>query len=802
MKQPITRLRWTAFSLGFSSMLVIFSAAPAGAPTVTITSAPYNASTGSADNSAAIQAAINAVGSGGTVVVPAGNFLSNSITLKSNMTLQLSAGATLQRRPWGPSPKHRFRLRVPSLVNVIIDGSGVMDGQGQAWWTAFNNGGTDNRPPAMIELTGCTGVTVSGITVQNSPKFHIQFLGNGVNVTASGLTITAPWPSPNTDGIDLRGTNVNILNCYISDGDDVVQIGGSNACSGVTVSGCSFGTGHGLSIGSITSGNVTNVLVNNCVFNGTQYGLRLKSNNTEGGITSNVTYSNITMSNIMDNPILMYSYYPDVPTSPTTDTGSAANSTTPYWENIKFENVVASEAATGKSNVGILWGLPQAPVSDVSFDACTLTGAKIMEVFNTQGVTFNCNCLINGLAPSNSAAVTTYNASMAGSDNVDFAACGPTPTFTTSAATATRTAFPTVDKHETSEQPPLDSTRTPTDFVAHFDGFFHPDGHFNRHGDPDFNFVPDSGPFDDAHGYAYRDFDGDADLNPHTAFNPNGDSVDDENIHRDRLGNTVGFFDADFSLYDDRVSHEDQRLDAHCFHHGDTHCHVFFDPDSRHNRLGHCLGVGHCLGIAYGYTFGDFDGDGSVHCDEDSNRYGHRFFDADGLAQLLTSTLHRRSDFVAYGNLIAFFTPSKTPTALPPTLTFSPTQTATPSSTATALWTASPTGTATEMATATFSSSAPPISKPIPFPNPVRGGTVQIHFVLAIVSSDVKIRIFTTAFRKVLTVDLGPLPAGVNEPSITLLMNGNRPLATGSLLPGSFRLPVQGTAIGKLLVQR
>jgi len=431
----------------------------ASAQTITITSAPYNASTGSADNAAAIQAAINAVGSGGTVVVPAGNFLSGPVTLKSNMTFQLSAGATLQMTAMGTFPVSTDFIYGSKLTNVTINGTGVMDGQGLAWWNYFNGGGTDNRPPAMIELTGCTGVTVSGITVQNSPKFHIQFLGNGINVMASGLTITAPWPSPNTDGIDLRGTNVNIQNCYISDGDDVIQIGGSNACSGVTVQGCTFGTGHGLSIGSITSGGVSNVLVNNCVFNGTQYGLRLKSNNTEGGITSNVTYSNITMTGILVNPILMYSYYPNVPSSPATDTGSAANSTTPYWNNITFENVTASEATTSTANSGIVWGLPQAPVSNVLFDACTITGskAKVFDVFNTQGVTFNCNCLINGLAPSNTAAVTTYNTAMAGADDVAF----PTCVTGANTATPTKTATKTVTNTPTNT-PTNTATRTPT----------------------------------------------------------------------------------------------------------------------------------------------------------------------------------------------------------------------------------------------------------------------------------------------------------------------------------------------------
>ena len=437
---------------------------PASAQVINITSAPYNASTSSSDNAAAIQGAINAAASGGTVLVPAGNFLSGPLTLKSNMILELSAGATLQMTPMGTFPTNTDFLYASGLTNLTIDGTGVMDGQGAAWWSYFNSTGTNNRPPAMIYMTNCSNVTITGITVQNSPEFHIQFFGNGKNFYASGLTITAPWPSPNTDGFDLRGSDILIDNCYISDGDDVIQIGGSGPTASVTVENCYFGTGHGLSMGSYTSGGVSNVLVQNCTFNGTEYGIRMKSNSSRGGVVSHLTYSNITMTNIMKSPIHVYSYYPTMPSSPTTDTGSAATSTTPYWENITFQNITASAATTSTDNVGNLWGLPQAPVSNVLFDACTLTGGNIFELYNTKNVTFDCNCEINGKPPAD--AVSIYNATMAGSPNVVFMTCTPgtTPTETASwTATATPTITPSATWTQTATPTPTrTATETPT----------------------------------------------------------------------------------------------------------------------------------------------------------------------------------------------------------------------------------------------------------------------------------------------------------------------------------------------------
>ncbi|HET9869559.1 MAG TPA: glycosyl hydrolase family 28 protein [bacterium] len=756
MPQSAVLARLPGWVLG---VLALSAASGLFAQTLTITSAPYNASTGSADNAAAIQAAVNAVGSGGTVVVPAGTFLSGPVTLKSNMTFQLSAGATLRMTAMGTFPVNTDFVYGSKLSNVAIDGSGVMDGQGQAWWDYFNGGGTDNRPPAMIELSGCTGVTVSGISVINSPKFHIQFLGNGVNILASGLTITAPWPSPNTDGIDLRGTNVNIVNCYISDGDDVVQIGGSNACSGVTVSGCTFGTGHGLSIGSITSGGVSHVMVQDCVFNGTQYGLRLKSNNTEGGVVSDVTYSNLTLSNILVNPILMYSYYPKVPSSPATDTGSTANSTTPYWRNIKFQNVTASQAATGTANVGILWGLPQAPVSDVSFDACTLTGAKIMQVFNTQGVTFNCNCLINGKAPSNSAAVTTYNVSMAGPEDVVFAACGPTPTWTRTAtpqpptATPTRTPSPTATRTKTptptstfSRTPTLTATRTstppPPTATPTSTAPFTPTSTPSRTPTPTASPTPT----------ATR-------TSTPQAFTPTPTSSPTATSSRTAT------------------------------------------PSLTPTLVLTATSTASATATA-------------------------------SPTQTSTATASSTKTLSPTPTPTPSGTPTGTPTATPvfthtptPTLTKTPTLSATPTATATASPTATSTPTATPSPTASWTPTStftlpiptgtptpsvtqtplpaggqPPISRPIPYPNPAPGGVIHVRFTLAAGPDDVRLRLFTTAFRKVKTQDLGPMSAGTQDIVLALTDDRGIPLANGL-----YYLEVsdpQGTALGKLLVLR
>ncbi|HEY5038008.1 MAG TPA: glycosyl hydrolase family 28 protein, partial [bacterium] len=450
--KSLSNFKFLAFGLWV--LVCVSFPSSTSAQTITITSAPYNASTGSADNAAAIQAAINAVGSGGTVVVPSGTFLSGPITLKSNMTFQLASGSILRMTAMGTFAQNTAFVYGTGLSNITINGSGTMDGQGAAWWTAFNAGGTDNRPPAMILLNNCKGVTTTGITVKDSPKFHVQFLGNGSNIYAAGLSITAAWPSPNTDGIDLRGTNVLIENCYISDGDDVIQVGGSsNLCSGITIRGCAFGTGHGLSIGGYTQGGVNNLLVDNCTFNGTQYGIRWKTGRDRGGVINNLTYSNITMTNILLYPFFLTSWYPN-PSSlpPTSDTTAAITSTTPYWSNITLRNITASTASSGAKSPGIMWAVPEAPVSNVLLDGVTVTGPSGVnfEFHHARGVTINCNCRVNGAQPPTN--VGSFDAT------ISYPPCGPTPT----PGAATNTPTFTSTKTNTPMPPTSTSTFTST----------------------------------------------------------------------------------------------------------------------------------------------------------------------------------------------------------------------------------------------------------------------------------------------------------------------------------------------------
>ena len=273
-------------------------------------------------NTIAISNAIVAAGNagGGTVEIPAaaGAYLCGPLLYRSGVNLQIDSGATLKMLPYGTWPGGTSPpdfIVGSSLHDIEISGSGTIDGSGTTgWWT--HSLSTSQRP-YMISLSSSVRVWIRDVNLINAPKMHISLKNKGGNITIEGITINTP-ASPNTDGIDLVGTNCLVKNCSISDGDDNIALGTSSAnapTSDTTVTDCTFGIGHGVSIGSNTAGGVSNLTVINCTFNNTQYGIRMKSDNATsgssgaGGTSQNLFYYNLGMTNLTYGPIIIYSYY-------------------------------------------------------------------------------------------------------------------------------------------------------------------------------------------------------------------------------------------------------------------------------------------------------------------------------------------------------------------------------------------------------------------------------------------------------------------------------------------------------------
>jgi len=370
----------------------------------------FGASASDSDNAVYIQKTIDSCSKagGGNVIIPGQTFLSGPINLKSNINLYLVNGAILKAIRYGVYPKSGDTVSVPhfiystGLTNVKITGSGVIEGQGNAWWAAYKANNSLARP-ALIYFIKSKSIEVSGITIQNAPNVHIVFNKSCDSANVIGVTINSPSSSPNTDGIDTWSPHINVTNCKISCGDDNIAI--DNGSTNINVKGCTFGTGHGCSIGSFTA-NVAYVTVDSCTFSSTTNGLHIKSARGRGGMVQYISYSNSTLTNVT-NPIMLESYYPKTPTTPAADSALPINSSTPNYQHINFKNITV----TGSPNAGIFWGLPEQSINDVVFDNVNITATAGMKAYFLSNAVFKNGSTIKVTKGS---AISTYNATITG----------------------------------------------------------------------------------------------------------------------------------------------------------------------------------------------------------------------------------------------------------------------------------------------------------------------------------------------------------------------------------------------------
>jgi polygalacturonase len=346
-------------------------------------------------NTTAIQNAINSAATtngGCTVVIPAGTYLSGPLTLKSKVNLLVATNAALKMLPYAKWSGTTTFINGSSISDVEISGSGTIDGQGWDWWAAYTNNSTISRPN-FINFSGSSRILIQDVTLTNPPTFHLMLKGGNKDITIQSITINT-LASPNTDGMDLGSSNILVQNCYISCGDDNIEIGGSSdKVADLVVTNCDFGIGHGVSIGSYCQGGISNVTVVDCTFTNTDYVIRMKSDYDRGGIVQNLFYGNITNSNIKYAPIVIYSYY-YLGGNPTTykvtpELAAATNAitpttTTPTWRNILISNLVGTAAQPG-----MIWGRTERPATNIVLCKLDITATgsyQNFEIYNAKQI--------------------------------------------------------------------------------------------------------------------------------------------------------------------------------------------------------------------------------------------------------------------------------------------------------------------------------------------------------------------------------------------------------------------------------
>uniref|UniRef100_UPI003FEE5D8C glycoside hydrolase family 28 protein n=1 Tax=Prevotella sp. TaxID=59823 RepID=UPI003FEE5D8C len=383
----------------------------------------YGASTSAADNTKAIQKALDAVPStGGMVVIPAGTWMFGStdqmtsktevLSIKAKTILHLSAGATLKLVEYGKAPNKKIvfiggKNKGKNVTDVVIEGEGetsVIDGQGARWWLARENGETFN-PGAMIRFEQGKRFLLRNFKIQNTPGVNITISNSGKasHATIHDVTISEPSSeagkgkaSHNTDGISIWGPYVNIYNCNISNGDDNVVC--DNDAQYIHVWNCDFGTGHGASIGSFTE-NIKHVWFDNINMNGTTAGIRMKTGinsdgTLRGGGEEDWKFTNFTMTNVK-NPFSIDCFYDkNYNSDPAVDKANARtlDSTTPTYTDILLQNVKTTDVCDG--NAIFLVGRPESHIKNVTLDNVQISAKKGIDIRFVDNLVFKNNSKI------------------------------------------------------------------------------------------------------------------------------------------------------------------------------------------------------------------------------------------------------------------------------------------------------------------------------------------------------------------------------------------------------------------------
>jgi polygalacturonase len=357
---------------------------------------------GKTKDTVALQSAIDACAAqgGGTVRLTAGTYVSAPLVLKSNVTLRLEEDAKILGSPdHGDFPPVTM-FHLPDLQplisatgasNIAIEGRGTIDGNGESWWEEVravkDKGVLGNHPrPKLIIFDHCKNVRVEGVTIQNSPMWQlVPYYTDGMVIR--NVKILAPQHSPNTDAIDpFSSSNIIIDHVYADVGDDNVAIksgpinspGPDDPSRNITITDCTFMHGHGLSIGSELAGGAQNIRAERIHFEGTDQGIRVKSNRDRGNDVGNFVFRDITMKDVK-TAILISEYYPKV-LPPENEAPQAVGRLTPHFHDIVIENVTA----TGSKTAGVIIGLPESPVKNVVLNNVKLSAEEGLTICNAE----------------------------------------------------------------------------------------------------------------------------------------------------------------------------------------------------------------------------------------------------------------------------------------------------------------------------------------------------------------------------------------------------------------------------------
>ncbi|MDC7677007.1 glycoside hydrolase family 28 protein [Asticcacaulis machinosus] len=368
---------------------------------------------GIADDTAALQAAISACPSDGRVRLSDGNYVSGPLFLKSDMALEIAKDARLLGRRdltgWPILPGilyddegrekvwlgswegealncHAALINIIAARNVMVYGEGEIDGRAgfDTWWSRpkvpFGDGDHTAWRPRLISIIDSEKITCEGLTVANSPSWTIHPL-NSRWLTFTNLKIKAPSDSPNTDGLNPEScTDVKICGVHFTVGDDCIALKSGKISMTrkalrptrrVTISNCWMQDGHGaVVVGSEMASGIYDVTVRDCLFTGTDRGLRIKTRRGRGkdAVAAHIRFDNIRMKNV-GTAFVINSFYWCDPDGKTDYVGNRSplpvDDRTPFIGEITLTHIHCDQT---RHAAAYLLGLPEQPIDGIHID--------------------------------------------------------------------------------------------------------------------------------------------------------------------------------------------------------------------------------------------------------------------------------------------------------------------------------------------------------------------------------------------------------------------------------------------------
>lgn len=365
---------------------------------------------------------------GGTIEIPAGEWLTGPLHMQSNIHLVLEKGARVMFSScpedylpvvftrWEGMECYNYSplIYAKDCSNISITGSGLLFGNGQKWWHwkklqqraaeelcyAEAEGipveqriyGTAQAAlrPSFIQFISCRDILLEDFCISEGPQWTIHPV-YCENVVVRNVTVHTT--GPNTDGLNPDSCNhVLIEGCHFSTGDDCIALNSgmnedgwrvNRPCTDIEIRNCTMEGGHGgIVIGSAVSGGVSQVYAHDLTIRNTMQGIRLKTMRGRGGYVRDAVFENIRIENVSHQAIQVNMFYEFSTVEPKNQTPSA-------FSGLRFRNISGSSAASGIE----LKGLPESPLEDITLSGINLLADTALTSSSVADISLNDVCL-------------------------------------------------------------------------------------------------------------------------------------------------------------------------------------------------------------------------------------------------------------------------------------------------------------------------------------------------------------------------------------------------------------------------